>query len=344
MLIVAHAQNHSRYIFWCSNVASFRLRSFFTKSCLVHFDASRWFDFSDLSFLPRNPSTVSREILRRTKPPSPITRILSGPIESYCTRDGLTPPHRRFPPRTGRTSWPETGATSPKTNWIVYTLKHTSQSGSCPEVKEISWNRVVHNKATNWVQHLPSICASQEDARCAEAKMCQQQKIVQHFKSKTRTIWIYLTCSPASLVDAWIMFIALPQVTGSGQVCNCKRKVSWHKLSQKNIKKMSFCNEPVPSLLLRVPHEIGFCSHAQLETSIEAIYQLWTGPSIQKSPLSWSTTCEYMWHVNDMWMTCIHVNNVYNILNLQILVPFRKYAKTCPRNVQTAFVFSSAPF
>lgn len=341
-----HANRRSCAEYWCStrsNVASCRLRSFVTKSCLVslvHFDASRWFYFSDLSFLPRNPSTVSREILRRTKPPSPITRILSGPIESYCTRDGLTPPHHRFPPRTGRTSWPETGATHPKTNWIVHIETYFT-------VRQLSWSQGNFVKqgspqqSTNWVQHLPSICASQEDARCAEAKMCQQQKIVQHFKSKTRTIWIYLTCSPASLVDAWIMFIALPQVTGSGQVCNCKRKVSWHKLSQKNIKKMSFCNEPVPSLLLRVPHEIGFCSHAQLETSIEAIYQLWTGPSIQKSPLSWSTTCEYMLHVNDMW---IHVNNVYNIFNLQILVPFRKYAKTCPRNVQTAFVFSSAPF
>ena len=65
----------------------------------------------------------------------------------------------------------------------LYTLKHTSQSGSCPEVKEISWNRVVHNKATNWVQHLPSICASQEDARCAEAKM-QQQKNCSAFQIK----------------------------------------------------------------------------------------------------------------------------------------------------------------
>lgn len=165
-------------IFWCSNVASFRLRSFVTKSCLVHFDAPRWFDLSDLSFLPRNPSTVSREILRRTKPPSQITRILSGPIESYCTRDGLTPPHHRFPPRTGRTSWPED---SPQKQ--TKSLKHTSQSGSCPEVKEISWNRAVHNEATNWVQHLPSICASQEDARCAEAKMCQQ-KIVKHSNQK----------------------------------------------------------------------------------------------------------------------------------------------------------------
>lgn len=87
-------------------------------------------------------------------------------------------------------------------------------------------------QSTNWVQHLPSICASQEDARCAEAKMCQQQKIVQHFKSKTRTIWIYLTCSPASLVDAWIM-LALPQVTGSGQIWNCKRKASAKKTSKK---------------------------------------------------------------------------------------------------------------
>ena len=175
-------------------------------------------------------------------------------------------------------------------------------------VRQLSWSQGNFvkqgspQKSTNWVQHLPSICASQEDARCAEAKM-QQQKIVQHSKSKTRTIWIYLTCSPASLVDAWIM-LALPQVTGSGQVCNCKRKVS----AKKTCKKMSFCNEHVPSLLLRVPHEIGFCPHAQLETSIEAIYQLWTGPSIQKSPLSWSTTCEYMrmtceWHVNDMY-TC----------------------------------------
>lgn len=123
-------------IYWCStrsNVASFRLRSFVTKSCLVHFDASRWFDFSDLSFLPRNPSTVSREILRRTKPPSPITRILSGPIESYCTRDGLTPPHHRFPPRTGRTSWPETGATHPTTNWIVHIETYFT-------VRQLSWS------------------------------------------------------------------------------------------------------------------------------------------------------------------------------------------------------------
>ena len=169
-------------IYWCSNVASFRLRPFVTKSCLVQFDASRWFDFSDLSFLPWNPSTVSREILRRTKPP-----ILSGPIESYCTRDGLTPPHRRFPPRTGRTSWPETGATSPKTNWIVYTLKHTSQSGSCPEVKEISWNRVVHKKAQTESNTCPAFVHLKKMPDALKPKCASSKRL---FSISNQKLWL----------------------------------------------------------------------------------------------------------------------------------------------------------
>ena len=177
-------------------------------------------------------------------------------------------------------------------------------------VRQLSWSQGNFvkqgspQKSTNWVQHLPSICASQEDARCAEAKM-QQQKIVQHSKSKTRTIWIYLTCSPASLVDAWIM-LALPQVTGSGQVCNCKRKVSAKKNMQKNV-------------LLQRTRSISSAT----STTRDWFLPTRTTRDIHRSHLptvDWpkhpkeSLELKYdMWiHENDMWMTCEwHVNDMY---------------------------------